>query len=111
MKHDLLGMDTDESLIQGLNSIGIHVNRDSFAIRTDNQIVYSKLIEEGCGVGFIPRFVADKLVDLEALLPKATGVSIPLWLVVHREIKGNPFIRTVFDHLVESLPRQHRSTQ
>lgn len=109
VKHDLLGMDTDESLIQGLNSIGIHVNRGSFVIRTDNQITYSKLIEEGCGIGFIPRFVADKLVNLQVLLPKATGVSIPLWLVVHREIKGNPIIRSVFDHLAESLPRHLRS--
>jgi len=52
----------------------------------------------------MPRFAAHKLANVEAVLPKQTGVSIPLWLAVHREIKGNPFIRSVYDHLAQSLP-------
>jgi hypothetical protein len=27
-----------------------------------------------------------------------------MWLVVHREIKGNPLIRTVYDMLAEQVP-------
>ena len=29
---------------------------------------------------------------------------LPCWLAVHREIRGNPAVRRVFDFLAEALP-------
>jgi len=106
VKHDLLGLDQDDSLIRGLHAAGVNVSRDSFVVRTDNQLTYVKLIERGAGIGFIPQFVARQLPGVEAVSTGLAGASMPLWLVVHREIRANPLIRAVYDHLAASLPQQ-----
>jgi hypothetical protein len=31
---------------------------------------------------------------------------LPCWLAVHREIRGNPVIRRVYDFLAEHLPAE-----
>ncbi|WP_347985815.1 LysR family transcriptional regulator [Methylomonas sp. AM2-LC] len=103
LKHDLLGFDKDESLIRGLQVAGISISRSDFSVRTDDQVAYINLLVEGCGIGFIPKYVAHML-NVTSVLPHLPLPTLPVWLVVHREINGNPLIRTVFDFLSDSIP-------
>lgn len=105
LKHDLLGLDKDEYIIRGLQAAGIPISRGDFSVRTDDQVAYIRLLAEGCGIGFIPKYVADTL-NVEAVLPRLLTVTIPIWLVAHREIKGNPLIRMVYDYIAETVPKQ-----
>jgi DNA-binding transcriptional LysR family regulator len=102
LKYDLLGFDKDESLIRGLQALGISISRNDYSVRTDDQVACISLVAEGCGIGFMPKYVAHKL-NLEQILPNIPTPKLPVWLVVHREIKGNPLIRIVYDFLSESL--------
>jgi DNA-binding transcriptional LysR family regulator len=106
--HDLVGLDTDDSLVRALVAAGVPVTRDSFAVRCDDQVACIRLVEAGAGIGFMPRVVARTLPGLEPVLPRFPMPALPVWLAVHREIKGNPLIRTVFDALAEALPASCR---
>lgn len=98
-KHDLIGLDQDEALIRGLGSSGLPATREMFALRCDDQIAIIKLVEAGAGIGFFPCYVGQKLKNVQHVLQGIPGPALPIWLTVHREIRGNPLIRTVFDFL------------
>ena len=105
VQHDLVGLDADDGLIQGLRDAGLALNRQAFAVRCDDQVACTRFVEQGAGIGFMPLFVARQLKSVERLLPDLAAPELPVWLVVHREIKGNPLIRTVYDELAEAVPR------
>ena len=102
--HDLLGLDFDDYLLRGLQEAGVSLNREVFSVRTDDQVAYARLVEEGAGIGFLAEFTARRLLDVKAVLPRLANVKMPLWLVVHREIRGSALIRTVYDALARDLP-------
>jgi len=52
----------------------------------------------------MPLFVAHQLKSVERVLPGLPARALPMWLMLHREIKGNPLIRTVYDMLAEAVP-------
>ena len=104
VQHDLVGLDTDDQLIQGLRDAGLLLSRKAFAVRCDDQVACTRFIEQGAGIGFMPLFVAHQLKSVERVLPRLPAPALPMWLVVHREIKGNPLIRTVYDLLAEAVP-------
>jgi hypothetical protein len=39
------------------------------------------------------------------LLPKLKIKPIPVWLVVHKEVRTSKRIRAVYDYLADALPR------
>jgi len=103
-QHDLLGLDRDDSLLRGLHDAGLALEREAFSVRTDDQVAYARLVEAGAGIGFLADFAARRLHRVKAVLPRTATVTMPLWLVVHREIRGNALIRTVYDALAHDLP-------
>lgn len=105
VRHDLVGMDADDAIIRGLQAAGIALTRDNFSVRCDDHLVYNRLVEEGAGIGMMPLFVGNRLQGLERVLPRVTGPTLPLWLLVHRELKGNPVIRSAYDLLAGEIPK------
>jgi len=104
--HDLIGLDTDDTLVRALVAAGVSVTRESFVLRSDDQVACTRMVEAGGGIGFMPRVVAGSLKGLQPVLPRLPMPALPVWLSVHREIRGNPLIRIVFDELAEALPTQ-----
>jgi DNA-binding transcriptional LysR family regulator len=104
-QHDLVGLDADDRLIQGLRDAGLLLTRKAFAVRCDDQVACTRFVEQGAGIGFMPLFVARQLTAVERVLPSLSAPALPVWLVVHREIKGNPLIRTVYDDMANAVPR------
>ncbi len=105
VQHDLVGLDADDQLIQGLRDAGMVLTRKDFSVRCDDQVACTRFVEQGAGIGFMPLFVAQQLKSVERLLPGLSAPALPVWLVVHREIKGNPLIRAVYDVLAAAVPR------
>lgn len=111
LEHRLIGMDTDDSLLRGFSQLGVPVHKEDFALRTDNHIVYGRLLAAGAGVGFAAHYNARQWPGLCRLLPELPIPPLPCWLTVHREIHGNRLIRLVYDYLAEAIPAALASTE
>jgi DNA-binding transcriptional LysR family regulator len=106
--HTLVGYDTDRILLDGFAAQGVQLQREQFALRTDDHVVYTRLVGAGCGIGFLAAYTARQLPGVQAVLPQLRIPSLPCWLAVHREIRSEPVIRRVFDLLFELLRAQLR---
>lgn len=104
-QYRLIGYDRDDTVLRGFARMGLPVSREHFALRTDDQVAYARLVASGAGIGFLAEFSRRQWPDVLPLLPQLLLPTMPCWLVVHREIRGNPLVRRVFDHLAQALPR------
>jgi DNA-binding transcriptional LysR family regulator len=104
LQHELVGNDRQTDIVRGFAGMGHRLAREHFALRTDDLIAYHALVLAGAGVGFLPRYMARAHRDLVPLLTSLPIPPLPMWLAVHREIRSNPRIRTVWDALAAALP-------
>jgi DNA-binding transcriptional LysR family regulator len=104
LQHSLIGYDRDETILRGFAGFGLPLTREHFALRTDDQVVYGRLVAEGAGVGFVAAYTLAQCPGVRHLLPMLKIPPLPCWLAVHREIRGNPVVRRVYDFLAQALP-------
>jgi DNA-binding transcriptional LysR family regulator len=102
-EHDLVGLDRETDLIRGFAAFGIEIDRHAFRLRTDNQIVLWEAVKAGIGVSFAQRPLAEREPLVELLLPDLPLPSLPMWLVMHRDVRTSPRLRRVSDFLAEAL--------
>ena len=102
--HRLIGFDRDESIVRGFARLGLPLARSDFALRTDDQVAYTRLVAEGAGVGFVAAYAIRQWPGVVRLLPELAIPALPCWLAVHREIRANPLVRTAYDFLARELP-------
>ena len=110
LKHRLIGHDTRDDIVRGMQALGLAVTRESFLVRTDNPLAYGRLVGAGAGIGFLSAYNMRYLPGTQEILPSLKLPSLPCWLVVHREIRGDPVIRRVFDFLARELPLELTKT-
>ena len=105
LQHALIGGDTDASIQQGFARLGLTLDPALFALRTDDLIVQWQAVRAGLGIGFVADYLAASAAEVAPVLPSRLSIpALPMWLVVHREIRGNPRIRAVYDFLAQALP-------
>ncbi|MCM3563681.1 LysR family transcriptional regulator [Hydrogenophaga intermedia] len=104
LQHELIGNDRQTDIVRGFAGMGYRLAREQFALRTDDLIAYHALVLAGAGVGFLPHYMARHHPELVPLLTALPIPPLPMWLAVHREIRSNPRIRTVWDALAAALP-------
>jgi len=104
LQHTLIGYDRDDTIVQGFARLGFEVGRERFAIRTDDQVVYGRLVAAGAGVGFVAQYNLRHWPGVRPLLPMLALPSLPCWLAVHREIRSSRVVRRVYDYLAEAIP-------
>jgi DNA-binding transcriptional LysR family regulator len=102
--HRLIGFDRDESIVRGFARLGLPLARSDFALRTDDQVAYTRLVAEGAGVGFVAAYAIRQWPGVVRLLPELAIPALPCWLAVHREIRANPLVRAAYDFLARELP-------
>jgi hypothetical protein len=49
-RHRLIGYDRDDTIVRGAAKMGLALTRADFALRTDDQVVYGRLVAEGAGI-------------------------------------------------------------
>jgi len=101
--HRLIGFDRDDSIIRGAARMGLVLSRGDFALRTDDQVAYGRLVAEGAGIGFVARYNLRHWPGVVAVLPTLAVGALPCWLAVHREIRSNPRVRAVYDFLAREI--------
>jgi DNA-binding transcriptional LysR family regulator len=102
--HRLIGYDRDDTIVRGAAKMGLALSRADFALRTDDQVAYGRLVAEGAGVGFVARYNLRHWPGVVVVLPELAAGALPCWLAVHREIRSNPLVRTVYDFLAREIP-------
>ena len=110
LAHRLIGYDRDETILRGFARMGVAVQRESFALRTDDQVSCATLLAAGAGIGFIAHYNARQLPEVQRVLPQLQIPALPCWLAVHREIRSSTLVRRVFDFLAEAIPRELAAT-
>ena len=102
--HRLIGFDRDESIVRGFARLGVPLTRSDFAVRTDDQVAYARLVAEGAGIGFVAAYAIAQWPGVVRLLPGLAIPPLPCWLAVHREIRANRQVRAAYDFLAREIP-------
>jgi DNA-binding transcriptional LysR family regulator len=100
---DMIGFDTNEVMLRGMKAIGIHLTRESFAVRSDSAVVCWQAVLEGMGIGMGLDVLAVRHPILRRVLPVEWVPAIPVWLTSPQELRSNPRIRLVFDLLAQKF--------
>ncbi|MBY9064083.1 LysR family transcriptional regulator [Sphingomonas yunnanensis] len=102
--HDLIGPDTETAFTRGTAARWLPgLDRTAFALRTDSDAAHVAAITAGFGIGICQTAVARRDPALVRVLPKALDVALPLWIVMHEDLRGGARYRAVFDALAEGL--------
>lgn len=104
LQHELIGNDRQTDIVRGFAAAGVRITREHFGLRTDDLMAYEALLRAGAGIGFLTRYQARRCPELVPVLPALPIPPLPMWLVVHREIRSSPRIRAVWDQLAQALP-------
>jgi DNA-binding transcriptional LysR family regulator len=88
LRHRLIGYDRDTTMLQCFAAMGLPVTREQFALRTDDQVSYGRLLASGAGIGFVAAYNLAQWPGVRPLLPMLKIAPLPCWLAVHREIRG-----------------------
>ena len=102
-RRDVIGFDRDDAIIKGYAANGMSVTRDDFAVRCDDQMVYWNLLLAGAGLGFAQTLIARRRPELEQVDIDMHMPPLPVWLVMHEEVRSNARIRRVADYLSAAL--------
>ena len=105
VQHTLIGYARDELIERGFAALGLPLRRESFSLRTDDQVAYGRLVAEGAGIGFVAHYNAPYWPGVRRVLPQLAIPPLPCWLAVHREIRSSKVVRRVYDFLSEAVPR------
>ena len=106
LQHTLIGYDRDDTIERGFAALGLALPHEAFALRTDDQVAYGRLVAAGAGIGFVALYNTAHWPGVQRLLPMLQIPPLPCWLAVHREIRGNKVVRRVYDFLAEAIPRE-----
>ena len=105
-RHTLIGYATNDLIERGFATMGLPLERNNFAIRTDDQVAYGMLLAQGAGIGFVAHYNAPHWPGVRRVLAQLAIPPLPCWLAVHREIRSSKVVRTVYDFLANALPQR-----
>lgn len=105
LAHDVIGDDEGGTILQAYRQFGFEADESAFVLRTDDLIAYWQAVRAGIGIGFVADYLAATDPQVQPILPVLKIPPLPMWLVVHREIRSNARIRAVYDFLAQALPR------
>jgi DNA-binding transcriptional LysR family regulator len=100
--HALIGFDKGTPFLRGLVQ-RVPLPPRGFAFRADSDLAQLAAVRAGFGIGFIQHGVARPDPDLIPVCPGLIGFDLPVWLVMHEDLRATLRMRTLFDHLADGL--------
>ena len=100
--HALIGFDKGTPFLRGLIQ-RVPLPPQGFAFRADSDLAQLAAVRAGFGIGFIQHGVARRDPDLIPVCPGQIGFDLPVWLVMHEDLRTTLRMRTLFDHLADGL--------
>ncbi|MCA0175893.1 MAG: LysR family transcriptional regulator [Proteobacteria bacterium] len=108
-RHLLVGFDHDPSVIDAAARMGWPLRREQFRWRSDDHLAAWAAVRAGVGIGFAACYVGDAERAVRRVLPALPIPSLPVWVAVHREVRGHTLIRRVYEHLRDALVARLRA--
>lgn len=105
--HTAIGFDADVQFLQALRDSGLE--REHLDFRTDDQLAQLAALRAGIGIGGVQAALAARDPQLVPVLPELTLMTLDVWLVMHRDLRGVRRLRLLFDHLAAELEAYYRS--
>lgn len=103
MKHALIGFHTEAPFLRGwLKRLSLP-GRECFAFRCDSDLGQLALIRSGAGIGMCQVTVAQSDPQLVRILPKVVAARLPMWVVMHADLRNNRRCKVVYETLVKGL--------
>jgi DNA-binding transcriptional LysR family regulator len=104
-----IGFDHTDTFRKGLAArIGLSLTPESFPLVSQSQHVQWALVREGAGIGIMMAEVGDAEPGVCRALKDLPPITIPMWLVTHRDVRTSRRVRVVADFLAEQLRRKRR---
>lgn len=103
-QHELVGADRDRAFLEGLAAMGLELSPRAFALRTDHDLAYLASIRAGLGIGACQTPLAARAPALVPVLPEVR-FTLPVWIVMHEDLRSVRRVRAVFEHLGRELER------
>ncbi|SFJ12489.1 LysR family transcriptional regulator [Caulobacter sp. UNC279MFTsu5.1] len=100
--HALIGFDKGTPFLRGLVQ-HVPLPPQGFAFRADSDLAQLAAVRAGFGIGFVQHGVARRDPDLVPVCPGQIGFDLPVWLVMHEDLRATLRMRAMFDHLAEGL--------
>ena len=107
LHHRLIGADHDQTFLDSIEQLAIaydvDINSVRMAVRSDDFSTRFAAVRAHLGIGFSPSHAIDRFEDIVNVPIDLPIPNLPLWLVVHREVRTTPRIRAVYDALATLL--------
>jgi DNA-binding transcriptional LysR family regulator len=82
-----------------------HAPDSAIALAASTRRIHYAACKAGVGAAILPCVEADRDADLIRLVPPSRISSMPLWLVVHRDLARTPRVRAVMDFLSQAAAK------
>ena len=101
---EVLGFESSENMVEQMkNHLNLTLRNDQFPLVTNNHLVQWELCKQGAGVCLMMDEVAQSEAHVLKVFPDLPSISVPIWVVCHRELRTSRRLRLVFDWLVQGL--------
>jgi DNA-binding transcriptional LysR family regulator len=100
--HDLIGYDAETPVLRAMAKQLGPLDRQGFALRVDSNLAQLAAIRAGFGIGLCQVAIGRREPVLTRILP-TVALPLPLWIVMHEDLKTGARFRAVFDALSEGL--------
>jgi DNA-binding transcriptional LysR family regulator len=101
--HALIGYDQATAFVRDAGKALSGWRRESFAMRTDNNLAQLALIRSGAGIGVCQAAIARRDDSIVRILPRQFSLQLETWITMHEDLRNSPRCRVAFDALVKGL--------
>lgn len=98
-----IGFDRNIEMLSALRATDIHLDRETFALRTDSDVAQMAALRAGFGVGACQFGIARRDPNLVPVLTHAFRFDIECWVAMHEDLRASLRMRLMFDALVAGL--------
>lgn len=101
--HKVIGPDEDNGFLKVLKMYGLDLTREDIYFRADNQLAQMNLLRKGLGIGAMQIQLAKKERNLIHLFENEVHVPMPIWVVMHEDLRASKRVRALYNFLADEL--------
>jgi DNA-binding transcriptional LysR family regulator len=102
-RHAIIGFDRETPSVRAVRALGLPLEREMFAFRSDSDLAQLAGLRAGFGIGVCQLGIARRDPDLVRVAPEVFSVSLDVWVVMHQDLRASHRMRLMFDHLAGAL--------
>jgi len=108
--HAIIGFDSAARGMRDVPGLNMPVSRETFTFRSDSDLAQLAATRSGFGIGVAQDGLARRY-GLTRVLPNFTLFMLPVYVVMHENLRGSRRMRLMFDHLVEGTTAYVRDSR